>query len=154
MEFKDISPENTLFIEGEEEKVWNLPSNNSVKEIGKEKIDSLKRTIKEIKELIDGREELSREIFNEGEKIKTEITNFLLENDAPHLQDSPEAREAIREKNALRQKKIEISELQLNEKVSCWKDVALLKRELRERQRELDERESRMNMLGDILKEN
>ena len=45
------------------------------------------------------------------------------------------------------------AELQINEKVSSWKDIALLKRELREYQRQLSEKESRMDMLKGILED-
>ena len=67
-------------------------------------------------------------------------------------------RDAIRDniekvKGDLRKKKVEISEMQINEKVSAWKDIALLRKELREKQRELDEREGRMKMLDKILRE-
>ena len=57
------------------------------------------------------------------------------------------------EKNALRNKKIEISELQLNEKINCWKDIALLKKELRENERELTEKESRLKEINELMSE-
>jgi len=41
----------------------------------------------------------------------------------------------------------------MNEKISCWKDVALLKKELREFQGQLLEKENRMDMLKDILED-
>ena len=61
--------------------------------------------------------------------------------------------EALIEKNALRNKKVEISELQLNEKINCWKDIAYVKKELRIYEKELSEKESRMKELNDILSE-
>ena len=61
--------------------------------------------------------------------------------------------EFARERSELRKKKIEISELQLNEKVNCWRDIALLKKEMRESERELNEKKSRSDMLGKILSE-
>jgi len=60
----------------------------------------------------------------------------------------------LKKKNSLRHKKIEISEMQLNEKVSCWKDVAVLKKELRENERELAEKEERLKTLNKFLEEN
>ena len=134
------------------EKAWNTQETDDYSnsytdslfsKIGKEKLDALKNTIFEINTLIDGREGLSNEIFKEGEKIKTEINNFLLETE----NREPEAQ---KEKIELRKKKIDISELQLNEKVSCWKDVAILKKELRDRERELLEKEERMKMFGEM----
>ena len=35
--------------------------------------------------------------------------------------------------------------------MSCWQDVAQLKRELREREKELTDKESRLKMLDEIL---
>jgi len=64
-----------------------------------------------------------------------------------------ESRDVAKQKNDLRYKKIEVAELQINEKVSSWKDIALLKRELREYQRQLSEKESRMDMLKGILED-
>lgn len=116
--------------------------------IGKEKITSLKENVKDVNELIQNRETLNEEIFNEGEKIKIEINNLLLENET-----KKEERFAPNEKMELVKKKIEITELQLNEKVSCWKDVALLKKELREKTKELNEKEERINSLKNFLEE-
>jgi len=138
MEFKDISlekPRNT---------------SDSLENIGKEKLDSLKEAIEEIGELILSRKKLSKRIFEEAEKEKRDIDNFLLEVDA---KNSVSEVEDVREKIALRQKRVELSELQLNEKVSSWKDIALLKKELREKQRELNEKQGRLDMFGKILEE-
>ena len=119
-------------------------------EVGKEKTESLKKSILEINELIEEREKLSKTTFVEAEKIKTEINNFLLENEASKISD-PEGRDSVKEKNDLRHKKIEVSEFQLNEKIGCWKDVALLKKEKRVYEQELNEKEARMNMLNDLM---
>ncbi len=138
MEFKDISlekPRNT---------------SDSLDNIGKEKLDSLKEAIEEIGELIISRKKLSKKIFEEAEKEKRDIDNFLLEVDA---KNSVAEVDDVREKISLRQKRVELSELQLNEKVSSWKDVALLRKELREKQRELNEKQGRLEMFGKILEE-
>jgi len=138
MEFKDISlgkPGNT---------------SDSLENIGKEKLDSLKQSIEEVNELIVSREKLSKQIFEEAEKEKRTIDNFLLEVEAKNnVSDIDD----VREKIAFRQKRVELSELQLNEKVSSWKDIALLKKELREKQRELSEKQGRLDLFGKILEE-
>lgn len=113
-------------------------------DIGKEKINSLRSSIKELEEMIAQREVLSKNLSGEVDKIKTDIENFLLKN-------KPVDSEDFKERNGLRQKQIEVSELQLNERITCWKDVALLKKELRECKKELSEKEERMKMFGDIL---
>ena len=44
--------------------------------------------------------------------------------------------------------------MQLNEMVNCWRDVVLLQKDLRDKQKELFERESRMTAINDILGDN
>ena len=143
-------------ILGEGLSEWKLRKNpeipareNSFGEVGKGKVDALKKSIQEIHEMILGREKLSRKIHEEGEILKTEIKGYLSENEKMQIVSS----DPSREKNDLRHKKIEISELQINEKISCWKDVALLKKELREYERELTEKEERLRMLEKIMGE-
>ena len=142
MEIKDISlDEKTLEKLRKTEKPWNT----SIEKVGKEKVDSLKMTINEIENLIKERETLSKALINEAESIKIDISNFFVQN--------PTGEQEIREKIALKQKQVDISELQLNEKISCWQDVAKLKQELREKQKELTDKESRFDMLDKILEE-
>ncbi len=124
-------------------------SESSFGEVGKSKIDALKNSISEIHEMIQGREKLSRKIHEEGENLKSEIKGYLSENEKMQIASS----DPTREKNDLRHKKIEISELQMNEKIGCWKDVALLKKELREYERELTEKEERQKMFNKIMSE-
>ncbi len=143
MEINDISlDENTLEKLRKPEKPWNT----SIEKVGKEKVDSLKKTINEIEALIKERENLSKALINEAESIKIDISNFFVQN--------PTGLQEIREKIALKQKQVDISELQLNEKISCWQDVAKLKQELRDKQKELTDKESRFDMLDKILEEN
>ena len=117
--------------------------------IGKAKLDSLKNLILEIGDMIKERNSLSGKFIKEGENMKVKIHNFLLEN-APKGEDDSEF---TRERAELRKKQIEISELQLNEKIGCWRDISLLKKELRENTKELNEKESRAEMFGKILTE-
>ena len=121
------------------------PSN--LESVGRVKLDSLKETVIEIEKLIKERKNLSGNFVNEGEKMKRDIKNFLLENEPKGEDDS----EFVREKSDLRKKQIEISELQLNEKVNCWRDIALLKKELRDRTKELNEKTSRAEIFDGIL---
>ncbi|MBT3397890.1 hypothetical protein HN499_04800 [archaeon] len=125
---------------------WNT-SENSVNSVGNMKVDSMKEAVSEVEELITERGVLSLEFIKEGESMKTQINNFLLEN-APKGEDDSEF---TRERAELRKKQMDISELQLNERVGCWRDIALLKRELRERQKELSDKEGRAEILDKIL---
>lgn len=138
------------------ENTWNTYTGNGNKSegikdnfesVGKVKLDSLKETITEIEKLIKERDNLSEGFISEGEKMKRDIKNFLLENVLKGEDDS----EFSRERSDLRKKQIEISELQLNEKVGCWRDIALLKKELRDRTKELNEKISRAEIFESIL---
>lgn len=124
--------------------------NNILEGLGKEKLQSLDKSIKDIKTLINERESLSKKFIQEGEEIKTEMNNFLLENENVK---GMEKTDLIKEKNLIRSKKIDISELQLKEKIDCWKDVAVLKKELRENEKQFNERQSRMDELNKLLEE-
>ncbi|MFH1585837.1 MAG: hypothetical protein ABIB79_03655 [archaeon] len=147
MEIKDIISGGKPFLQLEKpEKALVISGEDSLQNVGQEKITALKNSIEEINYLIKQREELSKKLSDEVEKIKTDIENFLLKNES---QDS----ESFKEKNGLRKKQIEISELQLTERVNCWRDVAQLKKELRQKQGELTEKEDRMKMLDQILED-
>ena len=126
---------------------WN--TSEDFDSMGNAKIDSLKELIVEIEDMIKERKILSRKFIKEGEKMKNHIHNFILEN-APKGEDDSEF---TRERSELRKKQMDISELQLNEKIGFWRDVALLKKELRENALELNEKSSRAEMLGKILNE-
>ncbi|MFH1451884.1 MAG: hypothetical protein ABIF88_01780 [archaeon] len=129
------------------ENLWNNAS--KVDSLGDIKVDSLKELVEEIENLIKERENLSESFIKEAEKMKTDINNFLLEN-APRGEDDSEF---VRERAELRKKQIDISEHQLNEKVGCWRDIALLKKELRDKEKELSEKTSRAEMLKGILED-
>lgn len=126
---------------------WNTSEDFS--SVGKAKVDSLKELVLEIKGMIEERNKLSDKFIKEGESMKSAINNFLLEN-APKGEDDSEF---ARERSELRKKQIDISELQLNEKIGCWRDISLLKKELRENTKELSEKVNRAEMLEKILTE-
>ena len=140
MENLDIPRENP-------ENLFNRPSFTNP--LGTPKVDSLKEVVAEINDLIKERETLSTSFIKDAEKMKSSINNFLLENAPKGENDS----EFARERAELRKKQMDISELQLNERVGCWRDIALLKRELREREKELSEKQSRAQMLDSLLEE-
>ncbi|MBS3087406.1 hypothetical protein J4226_02315 [Candidatus Pacearchaeota archaeon] len=126
---------------------WNTSSD--IDAVGKAKLDSLENNIKELESMIKERNILSQHFIKEGENMKANIKTFLIENAPEGEGDS----EFARERSELRKKQIDISELQLNEKVNCWRDIALLKKEFRENVKELNEKKSRSDMLGRILNE-
>jgi len=139
--------ENGIPKDEQEENTWNTSA--GFDSMGKAKLDSLKELVIEIDEMVKERTLLSRRFIKEGENMKQKIHNFLLEN-APKGEDDSEF---ARERAELRKKQMDISELQLNEKIGCWRDIALLKKEMRENTKELSEKTSRAEMLGNILSE-
>jgi Fe-S cluster biosynthesis and repair protein YggX len=141
-------PEKTE-ISGISEISGNNLGESLFEDIGKERIESLKRSITELNKLIVEREKLSKEIVKEAEILKTEINNFLLENENIELEDH----DAMIERNNLRAKKMSVSELQLREKIDSWKDISTLKRERRIYEQELSEKENRVKALNKILEE-
>jgi hypothetical protein len=125
-------------------------AHNPFEGMGHIKVDSLKEAIKEIEMQIEERKVISASFDREGEKMKRDISNFLLENSPKGIDDT----EFARERAELRKKGIEINEMQLKERVDCWRDVVTLKRDLREKQKELFERENRLDTINKILGEN
>ena len=128
--------------------IWK--TNDDFSSVGKARTDSLKEIIDEIESLIKERQALSEIFIKECDKMKREINNFLLESSPKNNLDLSEF---AKERADLRKKQVEISEIQLNEKVGCWQDVALLKKELRDREKELYEKESRAEEIKKILEE-
>ena len=113
------------------------------------KINALREAIREIEGHIAERKVISEKFSKSCDKMKMDIKNFLLENKPKGEDDT----EFARERAELRKKGFEISESQLNEDVECWRDIVNLKRDLRDKQKELFERESRMDTLNRILEE-
>jgi hypothetical protein len=151
MELKGISRNKSPLIGLEKPVISGFSDENMLDVVGQERVDSLKTAIHEIKQLVDERKKLSLEFIKEGEDLKSEITNLIIENESTLR--ALGQNEALIEKNSLRNKKVEISELQLNEKINCWKDIAMLKKELRIYEKELSEKESRIKELNDIFNE-
>jgi hypothetical protein len=151
MENKGISRNRSPLIGLERPVISGISDENMLDVVGQERVDSLKKAIHEINQLVEERKKLSLEFIKEGETLKSEISNLILENE--NTLRALGQNEALMEKNSLRNKKVEISELQLNEKINCWKDVAMLKKELRIFEKELSEKEGRMKELNEILNE-
>jgi len=152
METKDISLMNLDFSKMKNPEITESALSNSIPTMGNEKLASLKQAISEIQESIKEREDLSKKNFHEGEKIKTEINNFLIENETLGVGDV-DPRELLKEKNELRKRKMDITEMQLNEKIGCWRDIAQLKKESREYERELNDKQERATFLNSLMEQ-
>lgn len=110
--------------------------------LGEDKQDSLRDSVEDINKLISERENLTKDIFKDIDKIKTDINNFILQ-----LGDPSNKEDQLK----LRQKQVEIELLKIQEKVNSFRDIAALKKELRERNMEITEKESRSDILDQIL---
>ncbi len=146
MKNSDISIDERPVIRVETPEITS--SGSDLTNIGLAKINALKESIEDLNEMINEREGLSENFIEEGESVKTEINNFLLENENT---TEFEKADLMKEKNQLRAKKIEISEIQMKEKVDAWKDIALLKKELRQQEQELSEKQERVNSITKLL---
>lgn len=117
-------------------------SQDILKLLQQEKIGILKPAIDDIIDLIRMRQELNDEIFNDVDKIKIDINNFVHD-----LGDNMNTAQQLQ----LRQKQVEIEEVKIQEKINCWRDIAALKKELRERLKEFKDKESKAGMLDSLL---
>ena len=115
-----------------------------------EKLESLKASIEDIQEAIRMRKKLSEEVIALFNNVIIETDNFIIK-----LHEVDRRSELIRgEQMKIKQKQMEFESKKIEEQVSCWKDIALLKKELREHLAEFRERENRSTMLDSILDSN
>lgn len=128
-------------------KIKNMSKDNDLFEkIQEEKTSSLKDSIEDINNLIVQREKLSKDLLADMDKIKFEIGNIITKV-ATELGGVESKKEQI----MLKQKQVEIEEVKVQEKLNCWRDIADLKKELRERSQELKEKETRLGMIDDLI---
>lgn len=106
---------------------------------------SLKEVIDEILDQIKLRERLHKEMMDDIEKLKSSINNMTMS-----LTPSPDNMKVMVE---FQKKLIEAEEMKVQEKLNCFRDIAQLKKELREWIKELGEKEKRASLLGELLSE-
>ncbi len=123
-------------------KEFNAQKDALFKALQDEKVLSIKELIEDIQALMVQREVLHKEILRDVDQVKMDINNFVTS-----LADSTNTREQL----LMRQKQVEIDEVKIQEKVNKWRDVAELKRELRERVREFKDKETRAAVFDDII---
>ena len=113
-----------------------------------ERVDLLKESIVDIKRMISEREFLHKEMMENLDKL-----NMFIDNSMPKGSFSSD--EAIKARHdlvkELLKKKIEIEEIKVEEKLNFWRDVAELKKELREHMKEYRDMESKTSMMDNLL---
>lgn len=105
------------------------------------KIGNIKQVINEINELIVERQALSNAMILEYDSLQSKINSII-------ARVNPEN---IKEEIILQDKSILVEEAKLKEKLDCWRDIALLKRELRERLRESREEQQKNDSYSELL---
>ena len=121
----------------------NKPADDLLDEISETKMVSLQEAIDEITAQISLREKLHEEMIGDIEKLKSTINNM-----SPSM--TAENAKVIVE---FQKKLIEAEEMKVQEKLNCFRDIAQLKKELREWIREFRDKEKRASLLGDLLSE-
>ena len=128
-------------------KIKDSSQNNEIFEkMQQEKTTSLKESIDGIEKLITQRAKLSKELLADMDKIKFEVGNIIT-----RVATELGGVESKKEQIMLKQKQVEIEEVKVQEKLNCWRDIADLKKELREREQELKEKESRVEMIDGLM---
>ncbi|MBD3209401.1 hypothetical protein GF367_03195 [Candidatus Woesearchaeota archaeon] len=108
------------------------------------KIMNIKEVIVDIEGLISERQTLQHEVFGDVDKIMMGMDNFLTQ--------AGDKIDAVKEAE-LREKMLDIESFKLNEKINAFRDIAALKKELRDRMHEYREQEQHQHMIGDLLGE-
>lgn len=107
------------------------------------KVSLTKESVSDIQEQILLREQLHLQILDEMDKIKLQLSNILLSNSEIEEQ----------EKARIRQKQVDLDQFKIREKIDKWKDIAILKKELRDRLKEFKETESKTQLMTELLEE-
>ena len=114
--------------------------------ISETRLTSLKETIGEILSQIEFRENLHNEMMSDLETLKSNINNMMTSLPTASL----EGQKAMVE---FQKQIVEADQMKVTEKLNNFRDIATLKKELREIIREFREKETRSNLLGDLLKD-
>ena len=104
--------------------------------------------------MIKQRASVHKEINDHVGKVQIDIDNTLLE--MPKLNSTATLTsnlggELVKAISELKKKKLELEEIKISEKLNLWRDVAALKKELREYVREFKEKESKSDLLDSLL---
>lgn len=131
-----------------------LDATSLFKNLSADKLESVKEMIEDIEKMIAGRKELNKEILSHLDKVNLEIDNSILQlQGMMNNTNVTNSGEVIRTLGELRKKKIEIEEQKAMEKLNFWRDVAMLKKEMREHMQELREKESKSSLIDTLLEE-
>ncbi|MFH1641685.1 MAG: hypothetical protein ABIC04_02185 [Nanoarchaeota archaeon] len=128
---------------------FDLYVNDVFGQMNKNSVDSVIECLQDVEELIVQRQALHKELTEDLNKHEVEISNFIAQFSTLRIQDQGVKRELI----MIKSKVIELIQSKREEQLQCWQDIAKLKEERRQLQRELSEKKGRMALLSSILSE-
>lgn len=123
------------------EKQWARQNNDPsdfLKKLQQDKTGTLKESIKDIENFIETRNRLHEEMIIDVESVKSSINNLIAELGKEQCKD-------------IMIKQIELEIIKVQEKLNRWRDIALLKKELREHMKEIREQEKKENLFDELL---
>jgi hypothetical protein len=106
------------------------------------KMMSMKEVMDDINTLIEERLALKKEVFGDADKILMKMDNFLTSR-ADRLEPVEEV--------TIKEKLLDIESFKLQEKINAFRDIAALKKELRDRTQEFKEKENNINIIDQLL---
>lgn len=121
-------------------------SGKLIEDINEIRIGSLREAIKEISEQIELRESLHNTMMEDLRKLKASINEMMPQFRNPEIEFSKGVTD-------LKKKLIETDESIVEEKLNCFRDIALLKKEMREVITEYREKENRASLLDNLISE-
>lgn len=130
-----------------------LDATELFKNLSEDKLSSVRELITDIESMMLSRKDLNKEMLASLDKMSIDVDNAVTQIQSSITLNTSNSGEAIKALGDLRKKKIEIDELKLQEKLNFWRDVAMLKKELREYIKELREKESKSTLIDTLLEE-
>lgn len=119
-----------------------------LKDLQKGELEALKDAIDDINDLIEKRKNLHSELIKAINKIITDTSNVITS-----MPRGITSEETIRTQLELRKKLVDIEEVRLQENLNEWRDIAELKKELRERMIEYQEKSKRGDIIDELIGE-
>ena len=114
-----------------------------------DRVELIEESISDIKQMIAERGLLHKEIIKSLDSVDMFINNTMPKTNEITFGTMNDSRQKLIQE--LLKKKIEIDELKTQEKLNFWRDVALLKKELREHMKEYRDMKSKTSMIDNLL---
>ncbi len=113
-----------------------------------ERVGLIKESILDIQNMITERGKLHSQLLDSLANIELFVDNKMPKIESISTNTLPQKSDIIKE---LLKKKIDLQELKIEENLNVWRDIAMLKRELREHMKEFRDMQSKTSMLDNIL---